>query len=59
MNSASSEKPRVISVIIPSYNQLEGLKKTVKWYFENEQWLTNVTSGEYQTYYQTLYKEKT
>ena len=30
MNSASSEKPTVISVIIPSYNQLEGLKKTVK-----------------------------
>ena len=30
MNSASSENPTVISVIIPSYNQLEGLKKTVK-----------------------------
>ena len=43
----------------PSLQFEEGLKKTVKWYFENEQWLTNVTSGEYQTYYQTLYKEKT
>ena len=30
MNSTSSETPTVISVIIPSYNQLEGLKKTVK-----------------------------
>ena len=37
----------------PSIKIEDGLKKTVTWYLENEQWLRNVISGEYQTYYQT------
>ena len=41
----------------PSLKIEEGLKKTVTWYLENEQWLRNVTSGEYQTYYQTHYNK--
>ena len=41
----------------PSLKIEEGLKKTVTWYLENEQWLRHVTSGEYQTYYQTLYNK--
>ena len=41
----------------PSLKIEEGLKKTVTWYLENEQWLRHVTSGEYQTYYQTHYNE--
>ena len=41
----------------PSIKIEEGLKKTVTWYLENEQWLRHVTSGEYQAYYQTHYNK--
>ena len=34
----------------------EGIKKTIKWFFENEEWMKNVTSGDYQKYYQEMYK---
>lgn len=40
----------------PSLQFEEGLEKTVDWYLANEEWLNNVTSGEYQTYYQKQYK---
>ena len=43
----------------PSLQFEEGLKKTVKWYLENEHWLSHVTSGAYQAYYQTHYNQKT
>ena len=33
----------------------EGLRLTAKWYLENEQWLDNVTSGNYQRYYEGQY----
>ncbi len=33
----------------------EGLSKTVDWYLENTEWLKNVTSGDYQEYYQKMY----
>ena len=36
----------------------EGIKKTIAWYFANEDWLTNATSGEYQKYYEEMYKGK-
>lgn len=32
-----------------------GLAKTIDWYLENEEWLTNVTSGAYQAYYDKMY----
>lgn len=34
----------------------EGIKKTIQWYLENEEWVKNVTSGEYQRYYQEMYQ---
>ncbi|MEM9259634.1 MAG: dTDP-glucose 4,6-dehydratase [Bacteroidota bacterium] len=34
-----------------------GLGKTIDWYLENEAWLTNVTSGAYQEYYEKMYGE--
>ncbi len=34
----------------------DGIKLTIKWYFENEDWLKNVTSGDYQKYYQDMYQ---
>lgn len=34
----------------------EGIKLTIKWYFEHEDWMKNVTSGDYQKYYQDMYQ---
>jgi len=34
----------------------EGIKKTIKWYFDHSEWLEHVTSGDYQTYYEGMYK---
>lgn len=34
----------------------EGIKLTVKWYFENEDWMKHVTSGDYQNYYKEMYQ---
>src|SRR5574344_3004748 len=40
----------------PSLQFEEGIEKTVRWYLENEEWLENVTSGEYEKYYADMYK---
>lgn len=42
----------------PSIEFDEGLEKTVQWYLDNEEWLTNVTSGDYQKYYEQQYEER-
>ncbi|MGB4655049.1 MAG: dTDP-glucose 4,6-dehydratase [Bacteroidales bacterium] len=39
----------------PSLQFEEGIEKTVKWYLNNQQWLDNVTSGEYLKYYEDMY----
>jgi len=39
----------------PSLSFEEGLEKTVDWYLANEQWIEQVTSGEYQHYYEKQY----
>jgi len=36
----------------------EGIKKTIKWYLENGEWLENVRSGEYKEYYEKMYQER-
>ena len=43
----------------PSLQFEEGIEKTVKWYLENETWMDNITSGEYEKYYSDMYKVKT
>ena len=40
----------------PSLQFEEGIEKTVRWYLDNQDWLDNVTSGEYQKYYEEMYK---
>ena len=40
----------------PSLQFEEGLSKTIDWYLSNEEWLSNVTSGNYQNYYKTQYE---
>lgn len=39
----------------PSVDLETGLEKTVDWYLTNEDWMTRVTTGEYQQYYQEQY----
>lgn len=39
----------------PSLQFEDGIRRTVSWYLENENWLDNVTSGDYQTYYEKMY----
>ena len=39
----------------PSLQFEEGLEKTVDWYLANEEWLNDVTSGHYQSYYEEQY----
>lgn len=42
----------------PSLQFEEGLEKTVDWYLANEEWLKNVTSGDYQNYYEEQYVKR-
>ena len=39
----------------PSLQFEEGIEKTVRWYLENQDWMDNVTSGEYEKYYDSMY----
>ena len=43
---------------VPSLQFEEGLAKTVDWYLANSEWLANVTSGHYQSYYEQQYAQK-
>lgn len=42
----------------PSLQFEEGIEKTIDWYLENEEWLNNVTSGDYQKYYEEQYHRR-
>ena len=41
----------------PSVTFEEGLSQTIDWYLNNEKWLKNVTSGNYQNYYEKQYNK--
>ncbi len=42
----------------PSLQFEEGIEKTVRWYLENQEWMDNITSGEYEKYYEEIYKDR-
>lgn len=42
----------------PSLQFEEGIEKTIKWYLDNQQWMDNITSGAYETYYTDMYGNK-
>ena len=42
----------------PSLQFEEGIEKTVRWYLDNQAWLDNVTSGDYQKYYEQMYSNR-
>ena len=39
----------------PSLQFEEGIEKTVRWYLDNQEWMDNITSGEYEKYYCQMY----
>ena len=40
----------------PSLQFEKGIEKTVRWYLEHQEWMDNITSGEYERYYEEMYK---
>jgi dTDP-glucose 4,6-dehydratase len=42
----------------PSVSFEEGINKTIDWYLQNQKWLTNVVSGDYQKYYDAMYSNR-
>lgn len=42
----------------PSLQFEEGIEKTVQWYLNHQEWMDNVTSGDYQKYYDSMYKNR-
>ena len=42
----------------PSVQFEEGISKTIDWYLNNEEWMKNVTSGDYQKYYEEQYDKR-
>jgi dTDP-glucose 4,6-dehydratase len=42
----------------PSVTFEQGLAATIDWYLNNGPWLENVTSGNYQTYYNSMYSNR-
>ena len=44
--------------LLPETKFEDGIKKTIAWFFEHEDWMKNVTSGDYQKYYEDMYQGK-
>ncbi|MGV8906627.1 MAG: dTDP-glucose 4,6-dehydratase [Acetobacterium sp.] len=42
----------------PSYTFEEGIVETIEWYLNNQDWLDQVKSGDYQQYYDNMYSKK-
>ncbi len=42
----------------PSLQFEEGIEKTVRWYLDNQEWMDNITSGDYQKYYEEMYSNR-
>ena len=42
----------------PEYTFEQGIQETIEWYLQNLEWVENVTSGEYQKYYEMMYENK-
>ena len=42
----------------PSLQFEEGIERTVRWYLDNQEWMDHITSGEYEKYYESMYKNR-
>ncbi|MCR5093049.1 MAG: dTDP-glucose 4,6-dehydratase [Lachnospiraceae bacterium] len=43
---------------VPETRFEEGIRETIRWYFDNSEWLEHATSGEYQKYYEKMYDKR-
>ena len=43
---------------VPETKFADGIKRTVKWYLEHRDWWEEIVSGEYQYYYEKIYKHR-
>lgn len=43
---------------LPETKFEDGIEKTIEWYLNNKEWWENILSGEYQNYFDKMYKEK-
>jgi len=43
----------------PTYTFEVGMKETIAWYLNNVNWISNIVSGDYQSYYDKMYTDKT
>jgi dTDP-glucose 4,6-dehydratase len=43
---------------VPSLQFEEGIRNTIDWYLENEEWMNNITSGDYENYYKKQYSKR-
>lgn len=41
----------------PETSFVIGIERTIRWYLDNQEWLESVTSGDYQKYYEEMYKK--
>ena len=42
----------------PKYNFESGIKETIQWYMDHQEWMDDVTSGDYLKYYEEMYSKK-
>jgi len=42
----------------PTYNFDTGIRQTIRWYLDNEDWWKRILSGEYQNYFKEMYKDR-
>ncbi len=43
---------------LPETKFADGIKKTIKWYLDNEKWWKDIISGDYQNYYDRMYSNR-
>jgi len=43
---------------LPETSFEEGIVKTIEWYLDNQEWVSNITGGEYMKYYEQMYSER-
>ena len=43
---------------MPEYSFETGISETIQWYLDNQDWISNVKSGQYQQYYEKMYSNR-
>ena len=56
--ATASTPPRSRTIWYPETPFEKGIVLTIDWYLNHEEWMNHVTSGDYQNYYQDMYKNK-